>query len=52
MKRLIWNDKISTSSEQLDELQRDFQGRCELKLKVTKKQSFTLSQNFSKSIKI
>ena len=52
MKRFIWNDKISTSSEQLEELQWDFHERCELKLKVTKNQGFTLSQNFSKSIKI
>ena len=52
MKRLIWNNKISTSSEQLEELQWDCQERCELKLKVTKKNkaSFSLkvSLNLSK----
>ena len=53
MKRLILNDKISISSEQLEELQLDFQERCKLKLKVTKKTRLhSLSQNFSKSLKV
>ena len=39
---LILNKKISISSEQLEELQWNFQERCDLVLKV-KKQGFTLS---------
>ena len=52
MKRLIWNNKISIASQQLEEFQWDFLERCELKSKVTQKQGFNLSQNLSKSIKI
>ena len=52
MKRLTLNDKISISSEKLEQLPWDFQERCELKSKVTKKQGITLSQSLSKLIKI
>ena len=40
---LILSKKISISSEQLEELQLNFQERHDLVLKVTKKQGFTLS---------
>ena len=43
---LILNEKISISSEQLEELQWNFHERCDLILKVTKKQDFTLSLEY------
>ena len=42
----ILNEKISISSEQLEELQWNFQERRDLVLKVTKKQGFTLSLEY------
>ena len=44
---LILNEKISISSEQLEELQWNFQERRDLILKVTKKQGFTLSLEYT-----
>ena len=44
---LILNEKISTSSEQLEELQWNFQERRYLILQVTKKQGFTLSLEYT-----
>ena len=44
---LILNEKISTSSEQLEELKWNFQERRDLILKVTKKQGFTLSLEYT-----
>ena len=41
------NEKISISSEQLEELQWNFQERRDLILKVTKKQGFTLSLEYT-----
>ena len=40
---LIFNEKIYVSSEQLQELLRNFQERRDLILRVTQKQGFTLS---------
>ena len=40
---LILSEKISISSEQLEELQWNFQEKRDLVLKVTKMQGFTLS---------
>ena len=44
---LILNEKISISSEQLGELQWNFQEKCDLILEVTKKQDFTLSLEYT-----
>ena len=44
---LILNEKISISSEQLEELQWNFQERRDLILQVTKKQGFTLSLEYT-----
>ena len=41
------NEKISISSEQLEELQWNFQERRDLILQVTKKQGFTLSLEYT-----
>ena len=43
MKILILNKKTSLPSEQFEEIYRNFQERCDLILKATKKQGFTLS---------
>ena len=44
---LIFNEKIYVSSEQLQELLRNFQERLDLILRVTQKQGFTLSLKYT-----
>ena len=44
---LIFNEKIYVSSEQLQELLRNFQERRDLILRVTQKQGFTLSLKYT-----